>query len=158
MTPDAMKGYTEKMGVEERYCFERPVGAPVCHVVSGYGEVKGMLEETGRFRPPYADRVGAVVKGQGCVLLPTLISFLNADRMEQLLHRIRPNRHGTGGPESRAGRAGAPRRVTCARGEAGGGRGALFVGEGFVLFEWEDGEDGGCGACVEDDPDTLGGG
>lgn len=69
MTPEAMKGYTAKMGIEERYNFNRPGTAPSTHIISGYEEVKRMLEETSNFRPPYADRVGAMVKGQGYVYI-----------------------------------------------------------------------------------------
>ena len=65
MTPDAMSGYTEKMGIRERYNFNRPGRAPQTHVVSEYADVRKILEDTPAFRPPYADRVGAVVKGQG---------------------------------------------------------------------------------------------
>ncbi|KAI5116947.1 hypothetical protein M0805_003675 [Coniferiporia weirii] len=65
MTPEAMEGYTAKMGVRERYDFGRPVGAPQTHVVVEYPLVAGMLKDVKSFRPPYADRVGAVVKGQG---------------------------------------------------------------------------------------------
>ncbi|KAH8108866.1 linoleate diol synthase [Phellopilus nigrolimitatus] len=65
MTPDAMTGYTDKLGVRERYNFDRPTAAPVTHVVSEYPLVAGMLKDTAAFRPPYANRVGAVVKGHG---------------------------------------------------------------------------------------------
>lgn len=67
MTPQAMSKYTVKMGkdVNERYSFERPGRAKEVVVVSEYAQVKSLLEEREAFRPPYADRVGAVVKGQG---------------------------------------------------------------------------------------------
>lgn len=65
MTPDAMKGFTETLGVSARYNFDRPRKAPATTVVNEYEVVKAVLKDEGRFRPPYADRVGAVTKGQG---------------------------------------------------------------------------------------------
>ncbi|EJD07240.1 linoleate diol synthase [Fomitiporia mediterranea MF3/22] len=65
MTPEAMEKYTKQMGVRERYNFDRPTQAPVTHIISDYASVAGMLKDVSGFRPPYADRVGAMVKGQG---------------------------------------------------------------------------------------------
>ncbi|THH03477.1 hypothetical protein EW145_g6222, partial [Phellinidium pouzarii] len=65
MTPEAMEGFTEKLGVKGRYAFKRPGAAPETHVVAEFAVVKGILGDVAAFRPPYADRVGAVVKGQG---------------------------------------------------------------------------------------------
>ncbi|KAL5512887.1 hypothetical protein ACEPAH_3285 [Sanghuangporus vaninii] len=65
MTPDAMSVYTKKMGVHDRYNWTRPGQAPVTHVVGEYAAVAGMLKDRQVFRPPYADRVGAMVKGPG---------------------------------------------------------------------------------------------
>ena len=65
MTPTSMKNYTETLGIKEKYSFERPRRAPITHVVNDYAVVAEMLKDNAAFRPPYADRVGAVVKGQG---------------------------------------------------------------------------------------------
>lgn len=70
MTPKAMKGYCGAMGkdMEDKYVFERPTRAREVKVVSEYEDAKKVLEDRETFRPPYADRVGAMEKGQGCVL------------------------------------------------------------------------------------------
>ena len=65
MTPQAMEKYTAELGVKDRYNFERPTPAPVTHIINNYPDVAGMMKDVAAFRPPYADRVGAVVKGQG---------------------------------------------------------------------------------------------
>ena len=65
MTPDAMSGYTEKLGIKDKYNFNRPGSAPTTHIVSDYSLISSILKDAASFRPPYADRVGAVVKGQG---------------------------------------------------------------------------------------------
>lgn len=65
MTPESMSGYTKKMGVHNRYNWERPDQAPETHIVSDYAVVASMLKDHQGFRPPYADRVGAMVKGPG---------------------------------------------------------------------------------------------
>lgn len=81
MTPDAMSKYTQQLGVKDRYDFSRPSAAtPVRHVVE-YAVVAKALKDMKSFRPPYADRVGAVVKGQGYAPLrhwfPTFANVLS---------------------------------------------------------------------------------
>ena len=65
MTPESMAKYTQKLGVKDRYDFKRPTAADPVHHVDNYAAVVTALKDSKSFRPPYADRVGAVVKGQG---------------------------------------------------------------------------------------------
>lgn len=65
MTPESMAKYTQKLGVRDRYDFTRPGPAKPLHLVDDYPTVAAALKDLKNFRPPYADRVGAVVKGQG---------------------------------------------------------------------------------------------
>lgn len=65
MTPSAMEKFTTQLGVRDRYSFDRPTPAPVTHIIDDYPTVAGIMKDVQSFRPPYADRVGAVVKGQG---------------------------------------------------------------------------------------------
>lgn len=67
MTPSAMEKYTTQLGVRDRYSFDRPAPAPGTHIIDDYPTVAGIMQDVQSFRPPYADRVGAVVKGQGYV-------------------------------------------------------------------------------------------
>jgi len=69
MTPDSMLGYTKKMGCDERYDFTKPTTAPQTRVVEKYVLVANALKDPKSFRPPYADRVGPMVKGEGFFII-----------------------------------------------------------------------------------------
>lgn len=66
MTPAAMENITANLGLRSRYEIVRPTRAPEVTLVAKYAQVKAIMEDPTGFRPPYADRVGSVVKGQGC--------------------------------------------------------------------------------------------
>jgi hypothetical protein len=65
MTPGDMKTHLTKLKLVDRYDLKRPVVQASYRTVKDHAEIVEILKNTAGFKPPYASRAAAVIKGKG---------------------------------------------------------------------------------------------
>ena len=66
-TPESMKVFLGKLSTADRYNFNRPGVFPATVIVREYNDVRQILDSP-QFCPPYSNKAGQVVSGEGCVI------------------------------------------------------------------------------------------
>ncbi|KIJ55788.1 hypothetical protein M422DRAFT_152180 [Sphaerobolus stellatus SS14] len=83
MTPEAMKENLSKLGVSEKYSFERPGVAPKVQVVESFTAIKDILDNNASFTTPYTSRAKDVIESRG--FLSSLDDFKTHEADRRLL-------------------------------------------------------------------------
>jgi len=65
MTPGDMQKNLTKLGIAEKYTYERPGVVPPTHVVESFTAIKAILNDNTSFSSPYATRAKDVMEGKG---------------------------------------------------------------------------------------------
>ncbi|KAF8496603.1 hypothetical protein BU17DRAFT_103421 [Hysterangium stoloniferum] len=72
MTPEAMEKNLTKLGIADKYSFERPGRAPGPHIVESYAAVNLIVRDRAMFHTPYVPHVQQIFQDRASGYLASL--------------------------------------------------------------------------------------